>query len=717
MIMSLKKPSIAAFAFQAISVLLLASCSTTRALKDDELRLNSNNIVITNDSEFSPHSLTPYLRQQPNQSLFGIKPLLYVYNWSGGSDKGLNKLWKNLGEAPVIFEQNQVERSKSSMVGRLNSLGYFDSKVESELRINGREADVTYYVTLGKQYQIDSITFTLPAFRPDFEEDFMEDAPNILIKKGDCLSELALNAEVERSVAALREKGYFALDKTSYSFVADTLSGDGKVVLEYVIKETDQRLTKAKIGNVAISFPENLNVKESVLKGVNLIKPGEVYKESNVSYTYLRFSSLKIFKTVGIDMHQVSDEQVDCEISLTKSKPQGFKTNLEVSTNSSGLIGISPQLNFYHKNIFGGGEWLNVGFVGNFQFKPKEDISSNEFGTSLSLSFPKFLGLGYKFFKGPSIPRTEFNASFNYQNRPEYTRNLFSTSFGYTGAIKRRFYYQIYPLRVNYVRLFNLTDEFSENLDKNPFMRYSYQDHCDVGVSATVFYNSSTDLVPKTDYRSLRFSTDLSGNVVSVFKSFMEKNDAGERLILNTPYSQYAKMEASYAQDIRFGHNDDHSFVYRILAGAGIAYGNSTSLPYEKQFYCGGASSMRGWQARSLGPGSSPMDETFSIPSQTGDYKLEADIEYRFPIISKLEGALFVEAGNVWEKNEGITIADIAADWGLGMRVNLEFLVLRVDWGVQFRDPCSETGGRWLSPISAFKDRAMALHFGVGYPF
>ncbi len=715
--MSLKKPLISAFAFQVALALLISSCSTTRALKGDELRLNSNDIVITNDSGFSPHSLTPYLRQQPNQSIFGVKPLLYVYNWSAGSDKGLNKLWKNLGEAPVIFDQAQVERSKSSMTSRLNALGYFDSKVESELRINGREADVTYYVTLGKQYQIDSICFTIPSYRPDFEEDFTEDIPNVLLKKGDCLSELALTAEVERSVAALREKGYFALDKTSYNFVADTLSGDGKVVLEYIIKETDQRLTKAKIGNVAINFPENLNVKESVLKGVNLIKPGEVYKESLVSYTYLRFSSLKIFKTVGIDMHQVSDQQVDCEISLTKSKPQGFKTNLEVSTNSSGLIGISPQVNFYHKNIFGGGEWLNVGFVGNFQFKPNEDISSNEFGTSLSLSFPKFLGLGYNFFKGPSIPRTEFNASFNYQNRPEYTRNLFSTSFGYTGAVKRRFYYQIYPLRVNYVRLFNLTEEFSESLYKNPFMRYSYQDHCDVGVSATVFYNSSTELVPKTDYHSLRLSTDLSGNLVGAFKRFMKVDEGGARLILNAPYSQYAKMEVSYAQAIRFGHNDSHYFVYRLLAGAGIAYGNSTSLPYEKQFYCGGASSMRGWQARSLGPGNSPLNDTFSIPSQTGDYKLEADIEYRFPVISKLEGALFVEAGNVWEKNAGITLADIAADWGLGLRVNMDFLVLRVDWGIQFRDPCTGDKGRWLTLIDAFKDKAMALHFGVGYPF
>lgn len=698
-------------------MLLISSCSTTRSLKDDELRLDSNDIVIANDSEFDARDLAPYLRQQPNRSYFGLKPLLYLYNWSGNSDKGLNSLWRSLGEAPVVYDQNQVERSKSSMTVRLNSLGYFGSNVESELRIKGQEANVTYYVNLGRRYQIDSIIFRLPAFRPDFEEDFYADSADIMIRRGDYLSERTLNAEVERSVASLREKGYFALDKTAYSFVADTLAGNGKAVLEYIIREGDQRLTKSRIGNVTIEFPENLNVKESVLEGVNLIRPGEVYKESNVSDTYLRFSSLKIFKTVGIDMHQTSDETVDCEISLTKSKPQGLKTNLEVSTNSSGLIGISPQLTFYHKNIFGGGEWLSVGFVGNFQFMPDEDVSSNELGTSLSLSFPQFLGLGYKFFKGPSVPRTEVNASFNYQNRPEYTRNLLSTSFGYSGTLKNRLYYQVYPLRINYVRLFNLNDDFSERLDKNPFMKYSYQDHCDIGVSATIFYNSSSQLVPKTDYHSVRFSTDLSGNLVGLFNSMLKVNDAGERLVFNTPYSQYAKLEFSYVRGIRFGYDDAQSVAVRFLSGVGFAYGNSTSLPYEKQFYCGGAGSMRGWQARSLGPGSSPMDETFSIPSQTGDYKLELDVEYRFPMFSKIEGALFAEMGNVWKREDGITLADIAADWGLGLRVNLDFLVLRIDWGIKLRDPAVEEFGGWLTPSSAVRTDGSSLHFGVGYPF
>ncbi len=699
-----------------ISALALNSCSTTRVLKNDELRLDKNDIIITNDTDFQVSTLAPYLKQQPNSSILGFKPLLYVYNWSNGSDNGLNKLWKQLGEAPVVFDQGKVELSKRNIANRVTNLGYYNSKVESELRLKEQEVEVKYYVTLGNRYVIDTVIYNLPPRRHEFREDFLADVVNSQIKKGTYLSEIALNAEIDRSVSALREEGYFALNKTCYSFQADTLAGNGMAVLEYTIREMDSPLRKVKIGNVDIVFPENLNIDTTVLKGVNLIEPGALYSESKVSDTYTRFSSLKIFKTVGIDMNQVSDDKVNCEINLTKSQPQGFKTNLEVSTNSSGLMGISPQLNFYHKNIFGGGEWLNVGFVGNFQFRTSDNVSSNEIGTSLNLSFPKFLGLDYKYFKGPNIPRTEINASFNYQNRPEYTRNVASTSFGYSGALGRRFYYQIYPLQFSYVRLFNLNPDFLKRLEKNPFMKYSYQDHCDLGIGSSIFYNSSTAIVPKTDYCSIRFSGDLSGNFLSLFSPILTKNDSGERLVLGAPYSQYARVEGSYAQGFRVGKDESICLAFRLLSGIGVAYGNSTALPYEKQFYCGGASSMRGWQARALGPGASPMDKTFSIPSQTGDIKLEADFECRFPIYSMFEGALFAEVGNVWKRESGIKLEELAADWGLGLRINLDFLVVRVDWGIRLRDPSLE-GEKWISPAKALKNNWSALHFGVGYPF
>ena len=695
---------------------VLFSCSTTRTLESDQLRLDSNEVIIVNDENFPAASLQNYIRQKPNSSILGLKPMLYVYNLSDGSDKGLNKFWKILGEAPVVYEQNKVELSKNSIKNHLENLGYYNSKVESELRLKGQVAKVRYYVTLGERYKIDSIIFNLPARRRDFVSDFNSELSEMKIKVGDYLSEQSLDAEVQRSLASLREKGYFSLNMNCYSFVADTLGKDASVTLEYIISEDERPLKKAKIGEVSINVPENLDVREDVLKGVNLIMPGQTYSESVVSNTFNRFSSLKVFKTVGIDMSAVSDDKVNCDITLSKSQQQGFKTNLEFSTNSSGLIGISPQLSFYHKNFFKGGEWFNLGFVGNFQFKPNDNISSEEFGTSLSLSLPRLIGVDNRHIKGPNIPRTEINLAFNYQNRPEYTRNIMSTSFGVSGIIRGRFYYQFYPLQLNYVRLFNLNEDFMKNLEKNPFMKYSYQDHCDLGLGSSLFYNSSTELVPKSDYHSFKLNFDLSGNVLSLFRGLMKQNSSGEALVLGAPFSQYARIEASMVKAIRFGENDSKSLAFRLLAGAGWAYGNSTAMPYEKQFYCGGASSMRAWQARALGPGASKMDETFSIPSQTGDIKLEADMEYRFPLVWKLEGALFAELGNVWKSESGVRLEELAADYGLGLRVNLDVLLLRFDWGIRLRDP-SLDGDKWLDPLSALKIGGSAISFGVGYPF
>ena len=238
-----------------------------------------------------------------------------------------------------------------------------------------------------------------------------------------------------------------------------------------------------------------------------------------------------------------------------------------------------------------------------------------------------------------------------------------------------------------------------------------------------LYYSSGKDLTDLEPSRYVRFSGDLSGNVVSLFKSMMTVNSEGEALIFGTPFTQYARGELVMGRCWRFGQEDRQAIALRMLAGAGYAFGNSTALPFEKQFYCGGAGSMRGWQTRSLGPGRSGLNTAFSIPSQTGDLKLEANMEYRFGLFWKLEGALFVDAGNIWTLNndalsEGNFGPDfyksIACDWGTGIRVDLNFLVVRLDMGFKLYEPCAYT---WRGPSMWFKNDGFAVHFGVGYPF
>ena len=563
----------------------------------------------------------------------------------------------------------------------------------------------------------------------------MQDKSKLSVKVGDFLSEAALETESDIYSSAMRNRGFFSFNKNYFFFEADTLSGDGNAALtvtvnEYTRNENPRNATPIRryyLDNVEISYPEKLNIKRNVLEDLTTLAPGQVYSEDAVNNTYNRLSALKIFSTVNIGMTPKDTNLVDCSITLSQSKLQGFKLNLEGSTNSSGLFGISPQLSYYHKNIFQGGETLNLSFMGNFQFRFNEAVRSNEFGVSGGLSFPKFFPLPYSYFPG-AVPRTDVNVSYNYQDRPEYKRNIISTSYGYSGNVKNRFFYQAYPLQMNIVRLFNLDADFYESLADDPFLRNAYQDHFDLGSGLMLYYTSNADSSQKSNNYYSRFQFDIAGNLLSCFNDLMNQNSNGERMIWKTPYSQFVRGEVTLGRTWFLGRNSSQSIATRFLAGAGYAYGNSTALPFEKHFYAGGSNSLRGWQARTVGPGLSQMDDSFIIPNQTGDMKLEANIEYRFDMFWKVAGAVFVDAGNIWtlresgdgNSNESMFRWDtfgesIAANWGLGLRFDFGFLLVRFDMGMKIHDPARVE--KWVSPDLWLKRDGFAFHFGVGYPF
>ena len=271
---------------------------------------------------------------------------------------------------------------------------------------------------------------------------------------------------------------------------------------------------------------------------------------------------------------------------------------------------------------------------------------------------------------------------------------------------------------------------FFNTLARDPFMRNAYQDHFDLGSGGTLYYTTNADVVPRTSFFYVRFQGDIAGNLLSAFKPLMRRDESGAGMIWNTPFSQYVRGEVTVGKTWRFGRNDGQALATRFLAGAGYAYGNSNALPFEKHFYAGGANSLRGWQARAVGPGLAPLDKTFTIANQTGDMKIEVNAEYRFNMFWKVDGALFIDAGNVWTLRDtgGEDSAEsklmmktfaksIAANWGLGIRLDLNFLVLRLDMGMRLHDPARADGQRWLRPGQWLKNDGFAVHFGVGYPF
>lgn len=711
---------------------LLPSCSTTRALPEGAYRLAENRIVIHKDKGNVPKSeIAPYVKQRSNTYfILGWNPFLNIYNWAKpGSEDGWSRFCRKIGQAPVALDETLIPDSRKNLEERLRYLGWYNSTVEFSLTYKKRRAVVTYTVDLGQRYLIDDIRFHLPD-SGEFSQDFLRDTVNLSVCRGDFLSEQALEAESVRSTAAMRDKGYYSFSKNHFFFIADTLQSPGKLILNYDVRnytrnESPQQaepIRKFRLGEVIIEHSPEVPFRPSVLLGLNTLHPGDIYSASEVNTVYNRLSALRLFNSVSVEMTPSDTSTVDCRIRLSESSIQGFKINLEGSISSSGLGGVSPKLSYFHKNIFHGGEWLNLNIQGNFQFRFRDATRATDAAFSASLSFPKFLGLPYSATRGPRIPRTEVGFSFGYQHRAEYQRMIASLNYGYVGQIRDRWSYQVSVPRINFVYLFDLDPEFKRILDGNPMLKSAYQDHFDAGVGGNFFFITDNDVVPKTSYGFFRAGVDLSGNLMSALNTVLRHDDQGQALVFGSPYSQYVRFEVNAGKVFRFGREMEQAIALRGVLGAGYAYGNSLVMPFEKQFWCGGANSMRGWQVRGLGPGDAPLDYAFTIPSQTGEAKMEFDIEYRRPLFWKFEFAAFAECGNVWnirDRADGYgNIRDfyktLAADWGLGLRLNLDFILIRVDAGFQLYDPCRAA---WHGPEDWFQNGFSCVHFGVGYPF
>ena len=507
---------------------LLATGCATQRLAEGEYRLAGNKIKVEG-KEVSHSELTSYLAQKPSASFLGIR---------------------RPGAQLVLYDDSQVNTSSDNIINHLEYIGYYGSKVRSEVQYKRKRAYVTYYVTPGKRYTIRSIDFELPQDE-EFRKEFETDRPRITIKEGQYLAESTLEAETVRSAEFFRNRGYYGFDKSFYFCEADTLSHDGTAALTMAIRDYPRNGSpeeakphrKFTIGNVTLSYPKEIPIRTSVLEELNVLHPGLPYSERAVNATYSRLSNLSVFNSVNVTMNPVSDNVVDCDINLLNGGVQGFKANLEASVNSTGLFGISPQLNYFHKNFFHGGELFNLGLKGNFQFKTKDKIRSTEFSVSSSLRIPKLIGLPNSLFRGTNLPHTDLTLGFSYQDRPEYKRMMISTSFGYTGNFRRNFTYQFFPFQANIVRLGNISESFAERLVADLFLLNAYSDHFDMGMGGTLYYTTDPTPIPKRTYTYGRLSFDLAGNVLSLFNSAMPTNQVNQHTIWQIPYAQYVRGE------------------------------------------------------------------------------------------------------------------------------------------------------------------------------
>ncbi len=731
-----------------LTVLLLAlsaGCSTTKLLSEDEARLAENKVVVTGGEpkgeKYSAASLEPYIKQKENSTwLVGVNPFLYVYNWQNGKGGAWDRFCQKLGQAPVVFDEDLVDDSVKSMLDHLTYEGWYDSRIEPTPRIKRKIAKVTYDVTLGKRFPISDIDYqvkdtTLAAL-------LAADSARFTVRPGDYLSEASLERESERIAQYFRDNGYWGFSKNYFFFFADTTTVRDTASLivrieDYTRNETEDAARPHRryhMGNVALIPQPGMKVRQKFLHNLNQLQPGELYRESRINQTYDRFASIPFFSSVNMLLRESATDSsaVDCSILLQQARLQSVKLNLEGSFNSTGLFGVTPSLSYSHKNLFGGGEVLTLGFRGNFQFMLKDPVRANEFSVSTGLGIPWYPSFLWKMSR-INLPQMDINFSFSYQNRPEYTRQIASGSYGFSWNVDKRFYYQLYPLQMSAVNTTRMDPSFYASI-LDPYLKNSFRSHLDLGGGGMLYYTTNSTVNPKVSYFYTRFQFDLSGNMVSLFDSLLggDKNrqtERNERTILGLPYSQYVRGEIQAVETLRLGADDQFALAGRLLAGVGYAYGNSVSLPFEKLFYAGGASSMRGWRARAVGPGMAPRDTSFVIANQSGDMHLEANVEFRFPMFSKLQGAVFVDAGNVWniggadldgasrDPRSLFSFSNLAEstalDWGLGLRLDFGLILVRLDLGLQLYDPGSR---QWMG-VNDWATGNSALHFGIGYPF
>ena len=494
-------------------------------------------------------------------------------------------------------------------------------------------------------------------------------------------------------------------------------------------------------------------VRPKVLRYTIPLYPNYLYNYSQVNQTYMNLMAMGYFKSARINFKEAQDslknnlitlvgleskskvsslnytaeKYLDCDILCTPALQQSVKAELEASTTSS-FYGLKAVLGYQNRNIFRGAEMLEITGTAGYEYMKAPNSQKRhamEVGVAASLSFPRFLLANYALKNYTIAPKTKFEASFNYQDRPYYQRRLTSVSWMYSWRNKTNSSFVVRPIGINWVDVAHINEDYFNSL-QNEYLKYSFQSQLITAISGSYVLNKHYNSAPRNS-TVVRANAELAGNLLNGLVHLFSQPAAGKNYyeFLGIRYSQYARADVSASHKIMLG--EVTALAARLYAGVAYAYGNSDAVPFDRLFYAGGSNSMRGWAPRTLGPGSSPSPSNVVYPTQLGDMKLEANLEFRFPIWDMLHGATFFDVGNIWYiDRKDLSYPDssvfrfnsfykqLAFNTGIGLRLDIKFAILRLDWGIQLHNPNNPVGERW---IHNFKWRNTSLNFGVGYPF
>ena len=709
------------YSYIPFSILLLTTaCSTGKYVQEGEYILDKV-AVVSDQSDSNASPLSQYVRQKEKPKLFS--------------------LFRNpFSRKPVIYDTLQARLSCQDLMTAMQNEGYMNAGVSLYTETKGKKLKATYLLHPGQPFLIGKVNYDIQ------DEGILQllhlDQPaNQQIKPGMRFTVETLDNERKRIASLLSDNGYFRFNKDFIHFAADTIMGRKDIALTLQLRKYKPNNNSPEVDHTRylirdVLFQSNdsdrIHLRKQVLLNATAIKEGRPYDASALQRTYNNFARLQAVKYTNIKFAEVPDTNLlDCHIQISTNKPSTISFQPE-GTNTAGDLGAAASITYTNRNLFHGSEQLSIEFRGAYEaitgLEGYQDQNYTEFSVETKLVFPRFLApFLSKSFRRRQTASSEWAVSWDFQNRPEFHRRVFSSAWRYRWSEpKHHLNYRFDLLDLNYVYMPWISSTFKRDYldnaeNRNAILRYNYEDIFIMKTGFTVSYTDGVDAV--------RANFESAGNLLNgVSKGFgFKTNSQGQHTLFNIAYAQYVKFDFDYTHLFQF----DKRNALALHAGLGVAYpyGNSTVLPFEKRYFSGGANSVRGWSVRELGPGKfKGTDGRIDFINQTGDVKLDLNAEYRSSLFWKLQGALFIDAGNIWtlrnyaEQPGGQFkftefYKQIAASYGMGLRLNFDYFILRFDVGMKAINPAYESEKEHWSIIHPKLSRDFDFHFAVGLPF
>ena len=709
------------YSYIPFSILLLTTaCSTGKYVQEGEYILDKV-AVVSDQSDYNASPLSQYVRQKEKPKLFS--------------------LFRNpFSRKPVIYDTLQARLSCQDLMTAMQNEGYMNAGVSLYTETKGKKLKATYLLHPGQPFLIGKVNY-------DIQDEgiqqllHLDQAANQQIKPGMRFTVETLDNERKRIAGLLSDNGYFRFNKDFIHFTADTIMGRKDIALTLQLRKYKPNNNSPEVDHTRylirdVLFQSNdsdrIHLRKQVLLNATAIKEGRPYDASALQRTYNNFARLQAVKYTNIKFTEVPDTNLlDCHIQISTNKPSTISFQPE-GTNTAGDLGAAASITYTNRNLFHGSEQLSIEFRGAYEaitgLEGYQDQNYTEFSVETKLVFPRFLApFLSKSFRRRQTASSEWAISWDFQNRPEFHRRVFSSAWRYRWSEpKHHLNYRFDLLDLNYVYMPWISSTFKRDYldnaeNRNAILRYNYEDIFIMKTGFTVSYTDGVDAV--------RANFESAGNLLNgVSKGFgFKTNSQGQHTLFNIAYAQYVKFDFDYTHLFQF----DKRNALALHAGLGVAYpyGNSTVLPFEKRYFSGGANSVRGWSVRELGPGKfKGTDGRIDFINQTGDVKLDLNAEYRSSLFWKLQGALFIDAGNIWtlrnyaEQPGGQFkftefYKQIAASYGMGLRLNFDYFILRFDVGMKAINPAYESEKEHWSIIHPKLSRDFDFHFAVGLPF